>query len=402
MKRRQLLRGGTVALLAGLSGCSMPFGDDSDIASGDPMDWVAESMGGIRDGKGFGVQTLTSAYLAEQDEWFPELDVQGSFEEKGIEIDRVTTVHREDSGFEEDFWVLEGSFGADDIRSLSETDGELQENGEYEGFERYRTDTEAVMAIHDDGVALRARSDEWLEAGIDARRGSEPRAVGTNDDFAYLVDAVGPMDKVQIGIGENYVETDRLGIGFDVRDAADQSMAVRAVYLYDDEGAAGANEEAVRSRLPFGDITDPIVTVEGRTVVVEGTVPYEDVFGEPPEQPPDELEWKQEGRPPEAEFFAAPDRDDQLLSIRHLEGDWIPAKELSIGLTRFDDEVSGPWHAVPGSEFAPDDLVGPGDVLEIDLPAVDGEQPMLFRMTIHWTSPRDDESVVLFKRRVPY
>jgi len=376
----------------------MPFGDDSDVTSGDPMDWIAKSMGGIRDGNGFLVQTLTSAYLAEQDEWFPELDVQGSFEEEGIEIDRITSVHREDSGFEQDFSVLKGSFGADDIRSLSETDGELRENGEYEGFERYRTDTEAVMAIHDDGVALRARSGEWLEAGIDAGRGSEPRVIGTNDDFTHLVDAVGPMNKVQIGIGGNYVETDRLGIGHDLQDGADESMAVRAVYLYDNEGAAAEAEEAIRSRLVLGDLTDRTVTVDGRAVVVEGTAAYEAVFGEPPEQPPDELAWKQEGRPPEAEFFVAPKAGEDVLGVRHAGGEWIPAKELYVELTKFEG-IDGPWHAVPGSEFGPEQLVGPDDRLTIDIPKVpEEEQPLRFTTTISWRGPRREEPVILHER----
>ena len=93
--------------------------------------------------------------------------------------------------------VIEGQFEAsvlhDDLES--ELDGELEQTGEYEGFQRLvPTDSEVTVGLRDGGMLVTSTAN--FESIVDARSGNGTRLFDAHDDASMLDDTVGQADVV--------------------------------------------------------------------------------------------------------------------------------------------------------------------------------------------------------------
>ena len=249
--RRTLLAGVGGGLVTGLAGCSnLPLIGSSGQGY---VDWIPETD-----------RNHLNAWGAAPSTWATIDDVDTDDEWRlGVGPEDVD-FHVELSGIGSS--VVEGDFTTAELTEYHDNEvGELEPEGEYEGYERYEARSGTLGLV--DGRVVTA-PEEHFETVIDVANGDEPRLVDNHDDASELMGAVGEGDYWYAWLNlDPDSETDRLGEAASW-DLATGESEFELAYLFRDEDAA--DEFDVDAELPDDEaLLEYDSDRQGRFVVVD-------------------------------------------------------------------------------------------------------------------------------------
>lgn len=275
LSRRAYLVSSSVALTTALAGCSNPVADGESFDPPEYTSWIPHSLDPP-------LSVDTTSALPEQ---FVDPDDEVRYgipyEEFGYELfitELPTEYNDVDREEHEQIEVIVGEFDADAVEeALREEFRGLEPAGEDGDFRLFEDGSLGIA----DGVIVVTSSAEAFEATVEAYRGERSRLVTEDEAFRILTDKLGDGGMIQTAILEPEAEEYLVRGRHQIPDG--ETTDLRLVRVYEDESAAEANEDSgqelaegcILGVVPWLDST---VEVDGRSVIVSGTVRTEKIF----------------------------------------------------------------------------------------------------------------------------
>lgn len=259
LNRRALLVSTGSVLTSVFVGCTAPVGEKGGIP--DYATWIPASVGEVT------LNVLvTKSNSEEPSNWGGtklELDSES--------IDYNISLGAWGEAFELDPDILDvdivvGQFDQETVTDtlLNEDTGEPAD-GEYAEYQLYGEDPYVGVR---DGAMVCAREIEHFEATVDARRGETKRLVDTHEDFGLLVERISEGDVVAMKFLREHRVARTHGRSITFSDDRERLQEVR---VYENEGIAREQSNAVRNEFEYDYYSDLEVIVKGRTIIVEVT-----------------------------------------------------------------------------------------------------------------------------------
>jgi hypothetical protein len=282
LTRRDALRAGSAAVLAGLAGCSGSIGGSASTYG----KWTPSQSGSGADESGESMHTIHPTELDEARHTLGDrYDAMAALLDPPVPelaFGELSEVYSNGGWFTTLFGV-EAEFEQDEMVSAyqSESDAEPVDSS-YEGYELLRVEgmvssylvgvAEGKLAVAGAGERDRAA----LEALVDARRG-EARRVDNDGPFSSFQSAVGDESFLQIALGDDVTtqvgETTPTAVcsGFSVTDTEEELVGLSTAYVLPetvtDPEAAVESHLSAESSIGVASYSDPEVTTESGVVL---------------------------------------------------------------------------------------------------------------------------------------
>lgn len=294
--RRDLLRAGigaaTVATLGGAAGCLGSGGNLGGGDGGDGTPWYADwlparELLSMDADTSYGFVTVEADAIRENGDAFSS----GTFEtlrsslggQDGVlpafeTVDRVVSAG---GGGADSTLMMSGSFDADGVAE-GLLENQYGREPDYSGYEVYAREEGGAFGVADGSLVVAyalARPVESLQALIDVREGDGPRLVD-GEDAAELVEFLGEGTFANGAIPGGGVplslQSDALAANGLRGRISGENTDLRQVLVYDgpEDADADAVEEASATA---GALDGASVSTDGRTALVEGSVPTGDL-----------------------------------------------------------------------------------------------------------------------------
>jgi hypothetical protein len=287
--RRGVLRKGAVALgaatVAGSAGCADSVGDggggDGGGGGAGYTRWLPEP-GIVEFGDHYGFNATDYSALAEDEDEFSDSANLSSVESRwrplNIGYEDVTML----LGFGST-QVVEAEFErADAVDALTGSEFQIEEDGEYEGFQILRIMGATAFGVGDDAVVTGVDRDT-VETVIDTNNGDETRYVDESEAFGELTDRLGAGDVVagSTTAPVSAAESDPTNGRFESQVGRGRQITVdggtadaRWVVVFEAESDVdvdSVDQWVEASQNQFGSWSDIAVDANGRSAVIEAT-----------------------------------------------------------------------------------------------------------------------------------
>lgn len=283
LTRRNALRVGGTALLAGLAGCSGSVGG-SATAYGR---WTPEQSGSGADESG---ESMHSIHPTELDEARHALgdryDLMSEILDPpvpSLEFGQLSTVYS-NGGWFTMLYGIEAEFEKDEMVSAYESELDAEPVGSsYEGYELLRVEgmlSSYLVGVAEGKIAIAGageRDRAALEALVDARRG-EARRVDSDGPLSSFSSAIGDESFLQFSLGDNVSTTvgettpTAVTSGFSVVDTEEELVGLTSGFIMpqtvtEPEAAVETHLEANAS-VGVASYANPEISMESGVVVV--------------------------------------------------------------------------------------------------------------------------------------
>jgi len=271
LSRRDALRAGSAAMLAGLAGCSGGIGG-SATAYGE---WTPEQEGSGANERGESIRAMRPADLdAARHTLGDRYDLMAAFLEPPVPtmaFGELSTVYY-NGGWTTSLYGVEAEFDQSAMVTAYQDELDAQSvNSTYSGYELYRVDTmlsSYLVGVADARIAIAANGDRdraAMEALIDAREDGA-RRIDNDGPLASLDSALGQDAYTQVSVGDDVglqvgeTTPTAVGTGFSVTDTDEDLVTLNSGFVLPDtvtdpEAAVEArvNGDASVSVLNYGD-----------------------------------------------------------------------------------------------------------------------------------------------------
>jgi hypothetical protein len=348
---------------------------DESFAFGEYTDWIPASLS-PSDDRTVGIQILRPAVLVDID----DIDTGGSDDALAPGVDATAirlsvSFSIEGEEIENRLQILRGDFEAEAVREGYAEQTGIEETGTYRGFDIYTAGSERAVAVRD-AVVVTASDRPALDASLDAHDGSATRLVDDDEDVGRLTAEVGTPDYGVVSPDVSEFGATGLGSGYSLSEGVSSAEFVLA---YEDAQAASNNRQDVADGIARGRLSDRDVTVDGRLIRVTGIQETRTIFSFSSSDP----------RPPSASLTAEYDDDTGRVTLTNEGPSAIPADELALYGSGFDDAYRAALAEMPDSGFGPDDAFGEGENVSIPL---DSESA---RLVFLWEASDGSTSTIL-------
>lgn len=257
LSRRDALRVGATAALAGLAGCSGSIGGSATVYGR----WTPEQEGSGADQSGESIRAMEPAELADGRYTLGDrYDLMAAFLEPPVptmEFGELDAVYY-NGGWTTSLYGVEAEFDQSTmVDAYREELGAETVNSTYSGYELYRVDatfSSYLVGVAEGRIAISSNGDQdraAIESLIDAREDGTRR---TNND--------GPLSSIQSAVGqESYTQ---ISIGDDVGIQVGQTTPTAVAMGF---SVTDTEEDLVRLTIGFilpSTVTDPEAAVEAR------------------------------------------------------------------------------------------------------------------------------------------
>ena len=282
LTRRDALRAGSAAVLAGLAGCSGSIGGSASTYG----KWTPSQSGSGADESGESMHTIHPTELDEARHTLGDrYDAMAALLDPPVPelaFGELSEVYSNGGWFTTLFGV-EAEFEQDEMVSAyqSESDAEPVDSS-YEGYELLRVEgmvSSYLVGVAEGKIAIAGAGDRdraALEALVDARRG-EARRVDNDGPLSSFQSAVGDESFLQLALGDDVTtqvgETTPTAVcsGFSVTDMEEELVGLTTGYVLPDTVAdpevAVEGHLTAESSIGVASYSDPEVTTESGVVV---------------------------------------------------------------------------------------------------------------------------------------
>lgn len=259
LTRRDALRAGGAAMLAGLAGCSGALGGSGSATV--YGEWTPEQEGSGANESGESIRAMRPTDLESARHTLGDrYELMAAFLEPPVptmEFGELSTVYY-NGGWSTSLYGVEAEFDQSAMVSAYQDELDAESvNSTYSGYELYRVDammSSYLVGVADGRIAIAANGDRdraAMEALIDAREEGERRA-GNDGPLASLDSALGQDAFTQVSVGDDVglqvgeTTPTAVGTGFSVTDTEEDLVTLNSGFVLPDT------------------VTDPEAAVEAR------------------------------------------------------------------------------------------------------------------------------------------
>lgn len=282
LTRRDALRAGGAALLAGLAGCSGSIGGSATTYG----KWTPEQSGSGADESGESMHTIHPTELDEARHALGDrYDAMAAFLDPPVPelaFGELAEVYA-NGGWFTTLYGVEAEFEKDEMVSAYRSEsGAEPVDSSYEGYELLRVEgmvSSYLVGVAEGRIAIAGAGDRdraALEALVDARRG-ESRRVDSDGPLSSFSSAVGDESFLQLALGDDVStqvgETTPTAVcsGFSVADTEEELVDLTTGYILpatvSDPEAAVESHLTAEASVGVASYGDPEVTTESGVVV---------------------------------------------------------------------------------------------------------------------------------------
>lgn len=258
LTRRDALRAGATAALAGLAGCSGSIGGSATVYGR----WTPEQEGSGADRSGESIRAMEPSSLDEGRHTLGDrYDLMAAFLEPPVptmEFGELDAVYY-NGGWATSLYGVEAEFEQSAmVDAYQEELGAETVNSTYSGYELYRVDatlTSYLVGVADGRIAISSNGDQdraAIESLIDAREDGT-RRVSSDGPLASLQSAVGQESYTELSLGDDVgiqvgeTTPTAVAMGFSVADTEEDLVSLTSGFILPE--TVSDPEAAVEARL---------------------------------------------------------------------------------------------------------------------------------------------------------